>query len=413
MKSIQELREQRAANAKTLRQLVENTAEWKDEHQSQYSALEQEISNIDAQIERFQKVMDVEASEKSNIKNRAERDGISTDEAEYKQHQEKDVFDAWLRGGRNGLNQEQLQFVATRRREIQNALGTGTGAEGGYLAPNDYAKTVLTALKEYGGMREVATVIPTERGTELPYPTSDSTSDKGELVPESQKVSKSDPTFGTKSLFAYKFSSKVITVPIELLQDSVIDLEAFIRNLIVERLGRSTNEYYTVGSGTAQPEGIVTASLSGKIGTSGQTTTVSTDDLLDLKHSVDPAYRKGGKAGWMFHDQTLKALKKLKDPSTSKPIWMPGYDIGEPDLIDGNPYTINQDMPEMAPSAKSILFGDFSKYVIRDVMQMVLLRFDDSAYMEYGQVGFLAFMRSGGNHMDIGGAVKHYQNSAS
>ncbi|MFQ3281915.1 phage major capsid protein [Reinekea sp.] len=412
MKSIQQLREQRAAKAKELRQLVEKTEVWKDEHQTQYDALEQEISSIDAQTDRFQKVMDVEAAEKNNIQDRANSEGISNDQAEFKQSQEKAIFSAWLRGGRDGLSNEQLQYVGARHRELQNAMGTGTGADGGYLAPNDYARTVISALKEYGGMREVATVIQTERGTELPYPTSNSTSDKGELVPESQRVSKSDPTFGTKSLFAYKFSSKVITVPIELLQDSVIDLEAFIRNQIVEHLGRSTNEFYTVGSGVAQPEGIVTASAAGKIGSTGQVSTVSTDDLLDLKHAVDPAYRKAGKARWMFHDQTLKALKKLKDPSTSKPIWMPGYDMGEPDLIDGNPYTINQDMPEMAASAKSILYGDFSKYIIRDVMQMVLLRFDDSAYMEYGQVGFLAFMRSGGNNMDVGGAVKHYQNSA-
>lgn len=351
MISIQNLREQRVAKAQALRSLVENTAEWKDEHQQQYTALEQKISDIDAQIDRFQKVMDVEAAEKNNLQNRADIDGIST---------------------------EQLQNMAARRRELQNAMGTGTGAEGGYLAPNDYARTVLQALKEYGGMRDVSTIIQTDRGTEIPYPTSDSTSDRGELVPESTKVTKSDPTFGTKSLFTYKFSSKVITVPIELLQDSVIDLESFIRNLIVERLGRTMNEYYTLGTGTSEPQGIVTASLSGKIVQTGQTTTVTTDDLLDLKHSVDPAYRKQGGARWMFHDQTLKTLKKLKDPSTSKPIWMPGYEMGEPDLIDGNPYTINQDMPEMAAGAKSILYGDFSKYIIRDVMQIMLLRFDDS-----------------------------------
>ena len=66
----------------------------------------------------------------------------------------------------------------------------------------------------------------------------------------------------------------------------------------------------------------------------------------------------------------------------------------------------------MAANAKSLLFGDFSHYVIRDVMAVQLFRMTDSKYTEKGQVGFLAFMRSGGAMVDVGGAVKAYQNSA-
>ena len=58
------------------------------------------------------------------------------------------------------------------------------------------------------------------------------------------------------------------------------------------------------------------------------------------------------------------------------------------------------------------MFGDLSKYVIRDAMMIEMLRFTDSAYAKKGQVGFLAFLRSGGNLMDVGGAIKYYQNSA-
>jgi len=60
---------------------------------------------------------------------------------------------------------------------------------------------------------------------------------------------------------------------------------------------------------------------------------------------------------------------------------------------------------------ESILFGDYSKYIIRDVMAATLFRFTDSAYAKLGQVGFLMWMRSGGNLVDTA-AVKYYQNSA-
>lgn len=410
MQTIQQLREQRTEAAKALRNLVEKTAEWKDEHQSEYDRLEGEISNLDASIERHQKVLDVEAAEKANIRNRAEIDGTSEDEAEFNQQKEKGIFNTWLRDGAEGLTMEQRQYINQRAREIRNTLSTGTGSEGGNLVPKEFASSMLEAMKEYGGMRQVATIIQTDTGATMDWPTTDSTAEEGELVGENAQATAGDPSFGTKSLDTHKFSSKVVTVPFELLQDSAIDLEGHIRGRLVERLGRVTNRLFTTGTGTAQPGGIVTGSLSGKIGPTGQTTTVETNDLLDLKHSVDPAYRNN--ARFMFHDQTLKALKKLTDPTTKKPLWLPGFDVREPDTIDGDPYTINQQMPQMAAEAKSILYGDFSKYLIRDVMQILLFRMTDSKYTEKGQVGFLAWMRSGGDLMDVGGAVKHYQNSA-
>ena len=63
-------------------------------------------------------------------------------------------------------------------------------------------------------------------------------------------------------------------------------------------------------------------------------------------------------------------------------------------------------------SAKSLVFGDFSKYVIRDAMDIQLFRFTDSAYTKLGQVGFLGWMRSGGNLIAVGGAVKLFINAA-
>ena len=116
-------------------------------------------------------------------------------------------------------------------------------------------------------------------------------------------------------------------------------------------------------------------------------------------------------ASFMFHDLTLAELKKLKD-GQNRPLWLPGIAADQPDNILNRPYVINQDIATMAANAKSVLFGDFSKFIIRDVMAVQLFRMTDSKYTENGQVGFLAFMRSGGRLVDVGGAVKAYQNSA-
>ena len=118
----------------------------------------------------------------------------------------------------------------------------------------------------------------------------------------------------------------------------------------------------------------------------------------------------------MMNDASIKVIRKIKD-SEGRPIFVPGYEQGvpggAPSTLLGRPVSINQDIATMAANAKSILFGNFKNYRIRDAMQVTLFQFRDSAYAKKGQVGFLAWMRSGGNLIDVSGAtVKYYQNSA-
>jgi HK97 family phage major capsid protein len=226
-------------------------------------------------------------------------------------------------------------------------------------------------------------------------------------------VSAGDTTFGNKTLDVYKYSSKKIALPFELIQDSMFDLEGYIQALLALRIGRITAAHFTTGTGTGQPTGLVTAATVGKTGTTGQTATVIYDDLIDLEHSVDPVYRAG--AGYLMADSSLKVVRKIKD-SQGRPIFVPGYEQGNPggapDRLLGRPITIAQEMPAMAANAKSIAFGDFSKYIVREVMDLTMFRMTDSAFTLNGQVGFVAFNRQGGNLIDVGGAVKLYQNSA-
>lgn len=403
--SIQALREQRAAKAKSLHDLV-NKTDWNAAaDQPVYDALLAEIDALDAQIGRIQAANERLAQE-------AIQNGVIEGFERIARDQNSEaasIHAKWLRGGPDALSAEDMAV-------IRNTMSTTTPAEGGYTVQTDVATSVLDALKAFGGMREVAEVMRTERGNPLSYPTSDGTAETGEIIPENTTATALDVSFGTKSLPVYKFSSKVIAVPFELLTDSSIDIEAFVRNRIVQRLGRITNTMFTTGTGSAQPTGVVTAATTGVTAANGtsQVTAVTYDSLVDLQHSVDPAYRQN--ARWMFNDTTLRQIRKIKD-AENRPIFVPGYESsvpgGAPDMLLGAPITINQDMASMAASAKSIAYGDFSYYKIRDVMDITMFRFTDSAYTKLGQVGFLAWMRSGGNLIDVGGAVKLFVNAAS
>jgi HK97 family phage major capsid protein len=407
---LQALREQRAAKAKELHELVNNKDEkWSDDKQTTYDNGMAELDELDGKIKRISDVNARVADEalKNGIIDAAERVG------QDQKSEASKLFAKFLRVGNDGLSAED-------RAAIQNTMSTTTPNQGGYTVPVEVAKEVLDALKAYGGMRSVATVLQTAGGNDFNYPTSDGTSETGELLAQNASAAAADPSFGVITLSTYKFSSKTVAVPIELLQDSAVDVEGFIRKRLVTRLGRVTNTYFTTGTGSSQPQGIVTGAGSGKVGATGQTGTVIYDDLVDLQHSVDPAYRALGNCGFMMNDASVKVIRKIKD-TTGRPLFVPGYEdavptVGKvgaiPNSILGDPITVNQDVATMAANAKSILYGAFSEYTIRDVMDVMMFRFTDSAYATKGQVGFLAFLRAGGALVDVGGAVKYYQNSA-
>lgn len=404
MQTLYALRERHSALAKELRALVDNKdAKWTEESQAKYDQGLAEMDDIKAQMDRIQSLNERIADDRLNgqIEDAAGRRMPGAENA-----QTRNLFAAWLRGGDNAITAQEWA-------QIRAAMSTGVGAEGGFIVQKDVVKSVMDALKLYGGVRAVASIIQTESGNPFDYPTSDGTSEEGELVGENATATDLDVSFGVLPLVTYKFSSKTVAVPIELLQDSAVDVEAFVRQRLVTRIGRSTNKFFTTGTGTAQPRGVVTAATSGKVGATGQTATVTFDDFVDLIHSCDPAYRALG-CEFMMHDNSLRQARKLKD-SQGRPIFLPGFDglSGKmSDQILGYDVVTNQDMPTMAANAKSILFGCFDFYVIRDVMALSLHRFTDSAFAKKGQVGFLMFSRHGGQFTDVGGALRFYQNSA-
>jgi HK97 family phage major capsid protein len=372
------------------------------------------IERIDAQIEAMEKLAKLDAEK---VRTEAEQDAgqrvlANLDPAERERQQAYSAaFRNFVVHGERGISNEEAGLLRTGFRNAQSGQ-QANGAQGGYLVPTGWGGELLEALKSFGGMRDVARVIQTASGNPIPWPTVDDTASEGEIVPENIAASTADFTFGTTSIGAWKWSSKIFTVPIELLMDQGpgVDIEAYIRKSAAMRIARGQNRKYTVGAGTTEPLGIVNSAVAGKVGLTGQTTSLISDDLVDLEHSVDPAYRSGPGVGWMFADSTLRFIKKLKD-NMNRPLWLPGYDEGAR-YDPGYRYTINQHMPAMAANAKSMLFGKLDEYLIRDVLDVTLFRFDDSNFVTKGQIGFLAWARGDGKLITGGQPIAYYQNSA-
>ena len=395
MKNIQALREKIANFAAQANHLIAEKGEqsWTPEDQAKFDGFANEIEGAKKQIGNIEKMREMEADKFFNAAPGKKEEGVTID-----------ALAAVALYLRNGANVTPEQAMA-----IRNAMSTTTTTEGGFTVPSEIASMVIDKLKAYGGMREVASVISTATGVAMNWPTSDGTADVGAIVGQNTAVNAADIVFGTIGLNPFYYTSNKIALPLELIQDSAIDVVGYVIDRLATRIARIQNTHFTVGAGTTLPDGVMPKAAAGKTGTTGQTLTVIYDDLVDLKHSVNRAYRANAK--FMMNDLSVAVVSKLKD-TTGRPIWVPSVIVGAPDTLLGYPVAINDDVAVMAANAKSIAFGDFSKYTIRDVAGTTTLRrFDDSAFALLNQVGFCGWTRSGGNLLDTA-AVRSYVNSA-
>lgn len=317
------------------------------------------------------------------------------------------AFRSYLRHGLEDMPAEERKVVREMR-----AQAVGTDSKGGYLVPEGFMAELVKSLKAWGPMLDpgVTRVLTTTAGNSIPWPTMDDTSNEGSLIGENTQVTESEVAFGTKTLDAYKYTSGVVLVSAELLQDSAIDVEGTVRSAMAERIGRIGNRHLTVGTGSSQPNGIVTAATA--VTGVAAAAALTFDDMIELFHSVDPAYRDDPSVRFMFNDGTLKSLRKIKDTVTGNYIWQPAdVRTGAPATILDKPYSINQAMAAIGASNKSVAFGAFNRYVVRMVREFAIRRLVER-YADYDQTGFIGFTRLDGELLDAA-AVKVLQHAAS
>ena len=319
----------------------------------------------------------------------------------------RQAYTQFLREGFGALTRDQKKLIETRG---TNTQVVGTDNLGGYGVPDYWQAGIEKAMLSYSGILAAADIMRTSGGNTLYFVTEDDTTTSAVKIAEAGSFTVQDVTYGQKHLDAYKYGS-LVKVSWELLQDSAYNPEEDLTATFAARFGRALNTECTTGDGSGDPNGVVTATSAGK--TAASATAITFAEIIDLIHSIDPAYRSSPRFGLMFHDTVLAYMKKLSiGSSDARPLWQPSFREGEPDRIDGHRYWINQAMDSsINASSKLILAGDFSKYKIRIAQDMRMKRLDE-LYSADGLVGFQAWMRFDGELMNTA-AIKHLITAAS
>lgn len=283
----------------------------------------------------------------------------------------REAFRQYLASGAdiNELDTEARDAIRRGYRE-ERAQSSGSGAQGGFLVPTTLANYINIAAAAHGPMMDgdIATEINLANGAPFEIPTVDDTEEEANAHDEGDEGvddGSGDIVIGKASLLAYALVTPWIKWSFELAQDSAFGFESLLGKLIGERLGRTGNKWLTVGTGVNQPLGFVTGAPVGKEATSASELTF--DDIIDLEHSIDPAYRNGPKVRFQMHDQSVKYLRKIKD-TNGRYIWSDG-DVtkGIERTLNSKPVSFNQAMAEIGAGTKPIAFGDFSEYYVRKV----------------------------------------------
>ena len=284
--------------------------------------------------------------------------------------------------------------------EVRNVLKEyrvqtgGTNSAGGFTVPTELATFVEEAMAATGPMytSDLFSVINSADGRTFSIPTVDDTAVTAVAHTEGTQPTDDggkDVTFGQKSVGAFAFDSEWVRWSAELNADSILNMESLLGGLLGERLGRIANSKLTTGSGSSDVEGIVTNSAAGK--TAASATAITADEIIDLIHSVDPAYRQSTSAAIMMNDSTLAAVRKLKDGDGNY-LWSLGsYAQGVPQTVLGYPVVVNQAMASIATGNKTMLFGDMKKFYVRKVGAPALYVARERFAPDFGILGFIRF----------------------
>ena len=262
------------------------------------------------------------------------------------------------------------------------------------VVPQGFRSELARLMTTVGPMMDpnVVTMVNTAGGEDIKWPV-EATRPAATAIAEAAEILGLDPTFSSITLKSKKVA--VLTVlSREILTDSGINISEVLARSIGTSLGIKVNGLLTVGTGTNEPNGIVTAAGTGVSGGTASPLTFTADNLIDLCHSVDSAYLRDG-AGWMMRRTSLGAVRKLKDTAGNY-LFSPAATVGTPDQLLGYAIYDNPDVLAPASDARSVIFGGLKGYLVRQVGGIEIARTDDR-YFETDEVGFRATIRIWGD----------------
>jgi HK97 family phage major capsid protein len=291
-----------------------------------------------------------------------------------------------------------------KRGEIQANLNKGADAEGGYLAPTEWDRTITDKLIEVSPMRAIASTqsISKNAFTKLFNLRGTGSGWVGEAAarPETNTPQFGEMTITTGEIYANPGATQ------GMLDDAEVNLEAWIAGEVNTEFSQQEGLAFVSGNGTNKPAGFLSFATGGvnaainplgaiAVRTAAAVGAVTEDELLDLIYSVPSSYTND--ARFVMNRTTMGKIRKLRD-ADGRQLWQPSTAAGQPSTLLNYALTELPDMPDLAAGAMGIAFGNFRRgYLIVDRTGVRVLR---DPYTAKPKVLFYTTKRVGGSVVD-------------
>lgn len=271
----------------------------------------------------------------------------------------------------------------------------------GGLVPSSFYDQLLRHLTENSGVLAAGgRLITTETGEPMTFPATTGRS-SAEIVPEGGTIPESDPSFNTVTLAAFKYAF-LVYVTREIVEDATFDLEGYLAEQSGTSLGNAAGAHFINGTGSGQPTGVLSDATAG---VTTDSATLAGDDIIDMAHSLAMPYAL--QAAWLMNTTTLGAVRKLTDDNGRYlfDTGIQGNAFGQVGTLVNRPVYIDPGLPDVAAGNSPILFGDFSRFYVRQARAMRFERSDQFAF-DTDRIAFRGMWRVDGRLADQTGAVK-------
>lgn len=373
------------------------------EEREKFERINTDIDTLEAEIRTF---VDRETREQESAQLREAHAGLFAPAQVQEQRKESEVerFAKWARGETSGPG---FDVSLRHGREVVEAMRGGvdtrelrtllhdTGSAGS-LVPTDLSSQLYAYMTaSVAAMSMPTTKIVTSGGNPLEFPTVGAHGIGTQVIAQGTAIGGTDPTFSKITLNAYKYG-QLVPVATEVIQDSGVDVLGFLVQNIARAVGEVAATDLVVGTGSGEPNGIMTAiGGAGTIATGGSLVDPTYEKWVDLVYSVNGNYRARPSTAFLVRDLTAASMRKLRDGAggtVGAVLWQPSLTQGiqgaEPDRFLGHPVYTDPNVASLASNAKVAAFGDFSAYYIRIAETFRFERSDD-----YGFNADLAYFR--------------------
>lgn len=274
-------------------------------------------------------------------------------------------------------------------RSLQRDLSESSGASGGFIVPVSYQTTIVKKLNELMFIRRLSKNLTTKSTTNIPI---SGTVPVFDWIDEKGAYPQVTSSFGSVQLEAHKLGG-ILKVSEELLEDSFINLESYIIELMTDGLALAQEDAFLNGDGTKKPNGLTKSEVGLTLASANAITDV---EIIDFFYSLKPRYRVG--ASWIVSDGFEKALRKLKD-TNGQFLWQPAISADKPNTLLGKPIYTSEFMAELGSGTVPAVFGNLSYYTIADRGEISMQRLNE-LYAGTGQIGFKVNSRVDGELTD-------------